>query len=323
MTKFQTWLSGILVAQLLLAAVLFLSQQQGQQSHPEVLLSFKSEQLDKLIVSDAKQNVTLVKSGNDWLIPELKQLPADAGKLKSLLSRLEEMRGGWPVATTKSSHERFEVGEDKFQRRLQFYQGDRLAGELLVGTTAGFKKSHVRKPGEDDVYAINLNSFEWPTKNEDWLDKSLLTAKDINQIKGADYALQKKDDGWHFMEDGNAQNSNETPAPQLNQAKAMELTMALTGLRVLSPVDQLPAGDHKTETVQVSGPTGDWSYHLLKVGDQYFVKRNDRDVWFGISQLDFDRIAGISKAQLTLPTAPADAQVTKDAAQPSETAKAP
>ena len=306
MTKFQTWLSGLLVAQLLLAAVLFLSQQQGQQSPPEALLSFKPEQLNKLVISDAKQSVTMIKSGDSWVIPVLNQLRADSVTLTGLLTKLEGLKAGWPVTTTKSSHERFEVADDKFQRRLQFYQGDKLAGELFIGTSPGFKKSHVRKPGDDNVYAVNLSSFEWPVKNEDWLDKTLLAAKDINQIKGPDYVLQKKDDGWQFADDENVQQNAESPASQLNQVKAMELSMALTGLRVLSPVDQLPAGENKTIAVEVSGPKGNWTYSLVKAGDQYFVSRNDKDVWFSISQLDFDRIAGVDKAQLTLPAVPVE-----------------
>ncbi|MGY6275453.1 DUF4340 domain-containing protein [Methylomonas sp. MgM2] len=318
MTKFQTWLSGLLLAQLLLAAVLFFSQQQGRQPKPEALLGFIPEQADKLIVSDAKQSVTLTKPGDNWIIPKLKQLPADAGKLNALLNRLKNLQAGWPVATTQSSHKRFEVAEDKFQRRLQFYQGDKPAGELYIGTSPGFKKSHVREPGDDNVYAVNVSSFEWPAKNDDWLDKSLLAAKDIDQIKGPDYVLQKKDDGWHFAAAEAATESDDQSKPQLDQVKAMELAMALAGLKVLAPVDQLPPGDNKTVTVDVSGPKDSWTYILVKAGDQYFVSRNDRDVLFSISQLDFDRIAGVDKAQLVLPAAAASGEEsTKDTAKGS------
>jgi len=54
---------------------------------------------------------------------------------------------------------------------------------------------------------------------------------------------------------------------------------------------------------------------MTSPGDQHFVRRDDRDVWFSISQLDFDRIAGIDKTQLTLPVARAEGKQTKDAAQ--------
>jgi len=86
----------------------------------------------------------------------------------SHLKRLPGLKTGWPVATTSGSHERFDVADGKFQRKLQFYRGDRLAGELLIGSTPGFKKSHVRKPGDTAVYAAEINQFDWPAKPAGW-----------------------------------------------------------------------------------------------------------------------------------------------------------
>lgn len=304
MTKLHTGLSGLLVLQLLIAAALFWGQQQpGQQSKRQALLSFQAQQLDRVVVSDADHSITLTKSGDTWLLPDLRQLPADAGKLRGLLDKLQSLQTGWPVATTDASQHRFEVAKDKFQRKLQLYQADKLVGELLIGTSPGFRKSHVRRAGDDAVYAVKLNSFDWPAKAEDWLDKALLAASDIKRIEGPDYVLAKQEDGWHFNAEQSAEDQPENTPPALNQEKAKQLASALTNLSVQALADNPPdfdAADSKAVTLQVSGPKGDRRYRLLQNDDKYYVSRDDRKQAFTISQFDYDRIAKVDLSQLTL-----------------------
>jgi len=304
MTKAQTWLSGLLAAQLLLGAILFWGGRPDQTAQSQAFLSFEPPQIDKIVVGDGKQSVTLNRSADAWLIAELDKLPADANKLDAQLKRLSGLKTGWPVATTSGSHERFEVADGKFQRKLQFYRGDRLAGELLIGSTPGFKKSHVRKPGDTAVYAVEINQFDWPANPADWLDKSLLAAKEIETIKGPDYAIRKQGQTWQFDSAQASASTDQGASEQLNPVKAMELSMALSGLRVASQLDKIPEGAGKSVELQVGGPKGTWRYQFNRVGDGYFVRRDDRDQLFGISQLDFDRIAGVDKVQLTLSAKP-------------------
>ena len=176
MNKTQYWLSGLLILQLLITAGLSWNRQSQQQTNPQQpLLSFEQQRLDKLVISDSENNVTLTKSGDRWLLPELQKLPVNDSRMTELLSKLQGLKTGWPVATTRASRERFEVEEDKFQRRIQWYQDDTLAGELLVGTSPGFRKTHIRKVGDDAIYTAELNSYELPVQNDGWLDKSLLS----------------------------------------------------------------------------------------------------------------------------------------------------
>lgn len=299
MTKLQTWLSGLLLTQLLIAAALFWGGLKPQQENQGLaLLSFNAEQLERILISDGEHSVTLTKSGDDWRIPALQKLPADADKLESLLDKLHDLKSGWPVATTTSSHQRFEVAEDKFQRRLQLYQGDTLAGELYIGTASGFRQSHIRRAGDNAVYSAKLNSFDWPAKKQDWLDKSLLAVSKIKRIKGPDYQLQQQEPGWHFM----ATEDAEDPAPELNQEKARQLAAALRNLRVLAATDQAPdlqAAGTDVISLEVSGPQSHWRYRFINADGKYYVSRDDRETNFTLSQFDYDRIAAIDLNQLT------------------------
>lgn len=302
MKKTQSWLGGLLVLQLLIGSgLLWYSQQRQTQNQQQPLLSFEKSQIDRIVITgggDDNNIATIQKADNKWQLPELQQLPANNNKLTDLLNKLDDLRSGWPVATTTSSRERFEVEKDTFQRRLQLYQGDTLAAELLVGTSPGFRKVHIRKSDDDAIYAVSLNSYELPPKNDDWLDKSLLAANEISSIKGPDYALQKTQGNWVFDNGDSAEQKGEPKAAsELDIDKVKQLVSALTSLRVQSLA---PALEDKTTamTLNVSGPKGDWIYQFIQADDKYYVSRSDRDTVFSINKSEFEYIAQIRRTQL-------------------------
>ena len=123
MSKLKIGLSGLLALQIIITVGLYWNhQQQAQQDPQQVLLSFNKDELNRIIINDEDNAVILNKESNHWQLSELGQMPINSGKLDSLLSKLEDLKGGWPVATSQSSQARFEVSDDKFQRRIQLYQ---------------------------------------------------------------------------------------------------------------------------------------------------------------------------------------------------------
>ncbi|PQJ49936.1 hypothetical protein BTO12_19200 [Vibrio splendidus] len=66
--------------------------------------------------------------------------------------------------------------------------------ELYVGTSPGFKRSHIRQEEDDDVYALEFSAYKASTKDSDWLDKSLLALPSVKRIKGENFELIKEDD---------------------------------------------------------------------------------------------------------------------------------
>jgi len=59
-----------------------------------------------------------------------------------LIDKLEGAEAAWPVATSESSAERFEVSDAKFQRRIRFFADDAVVTELFLGTSPGFRRVH-------------------------------------------------------------------------------------------------------------------------------------------------------------------------------------
>ena len=297
MKKYHSWLAGLLAVQVVLAGSLFWYKEQAiPDATNEPLLSFEPAAIDKLVIADADSSVILQKSGGEWQLPTLHNLPVSDQKVPELLNKLKEAKVRWPVATTASSHERFEVDEEKFQRRVEVFAGDKKMGEVLLGTSPGFRKVHVRRPDDNEIYAVNLNTFDMPVADTEWLDKTLLGAKDLKNIKGPDYELQKTEDQWNLA--GNATEAIDTENVKVDAQKAQELANALSNLRIVDVAEQQPKGE--PVVISVSTDTGELQYEFLKSEGDYFVKRNDQSQVFTLSQFDYDRITQIRQPQLAV-----------------------
>ena len=286
MKNLQMALSGVLALQLVLAAGLFWesSSRKQAQTKSTPLVQAETDALQRLeIVGDGK-SVTLVKQEDQWQLPQLHDLPVNRDKLDGLLEKLGALQGNWPIATSNSARERFEVAEEKFRKHLKLYTavGEEPVVELFVGTSPGFRKVHVRRAGDDAIYAVELNSFDLPEKADSWLDKTLLAAGDLTRIQGPDYTLEKGGDGWEFA----AGDSEEIPA--VDPGKARELASALEKLRITHVVDKAPQLEETEIVVELHG--GERRYHFASADDKYYVRRDDRNQLFEISQYDFDRV---------------------------------
>lgn len=290
-------LSSLLVLQLLLTTGLFWNSSASQRPlEPQILLTLEKNSIDKIIIHGEDENATLTKNNNEWSLLELQGLPVNQSKLDAALNTLIELKTQWPVTTTRASHERFDVAEEKFQRKLEFYQNDKKQAELLLGSSPGFRKTHIRKPDNDNVYALTLNTFDYPTNNEAWLDKSLLAIKEIKEIKGSDYVIQKSGDTWVFSDDIKDGNKDIT----LDEEKAKQLDRTLINLRISKvSQDTIDFTVDETITIETNG-INTYQFQLVKKDDKHYIKRNDRDTVFTLAQSQYERIADIKLAELTL-----------------------
>lgn len=314
MKKSTTWLTGLLALQLVVAGGLWWHSTNQNQVPPPLLANFDRGQIDRIVVDDNKMSLELRREGGKWKLPTADDLPAAGAQVQGLFDKLAAFKGGWPVATTSASHQRFEVDDDHFQRHLQLYAGDKLAADLYVGTSPGFRKVHVRRAGDDEVYAVTFNNYDLNTKADDWLDKTFLQPSgDVHYVSGPDYALQKQGDDWQFSNDG------EGPTPDaktVNADKAKDLVAALSGLRIQALADDAKTGNSAEDAVdpknddgnavapkqnaelEVKGSNGDWTYRFWQTKDKYFAIRADIDHVFTLSKYDFDRITGVNRAAL-------------------------
>ncbi|HWK54386.1 MAG TPA: DUF4340 domain-containing protein [Hyphomicrobiales bacterium] len=313
MTTKLLWLGGILAAQLLLSAGLLLNDLDGaSQQAPQNLLSFAPLEADRLVVDDRTNTATLTRVDDGWQLSDLANLPANAPKVNGLLGNLEDLTTRWPVVNTASGRERFEVNEDNYQRRLAFYQGDQLLGTYYFGTSPGFRQTHVRRDGEDDVYAVAFNNFDLPTDANDWLDKALLAVTDPTRIAGPDYTLVKQDDTWALEQSDTADGST------LKTSTADALERAWNNLRVLRVADNSVPAAAKTTAVTVANNDGSWRYTFNQTDNACFVQREDINSLFTLTNGDCDQLGGTRRAGLVdMPATTGPAEHEDHAAEPS------
>lgn len=295
MKKLLNLLSGLLALQLLLAGGLFASSRHeasvSQRTQP--LLSFDRDSVDKIEVVEGELTTILAKVENNWRLPEMHDLPANASKVEELLILLGEFKAGWPVSTTPSSHERFGLASEKPNKRIKLYQGDSVVAELLAGTSPGFRKTHVRPAGTDPVYAVPLTSFDASSENRAWLDTTLLVPQGFTQIKAPNYQLVKDANTWKLV--------GEDDKNKVDRNSVEKVLNAFRQLTVVMPADKMPEGE--SWTFEVTTAEGVLTYTCVESEGQYYVRRSDSDRVFTLASPRLRNIAKMTHADLLIKTA--------------------
>lgn len=196
-------LAGLGVAQLVLIAALFFASG-PQQRNEAPLLDLDLAAVTSLVISDGDDEVQVDKRADGWLVAGV---PADTDKVTRILDKLANASATWPVSTSSSSAERFEVSAQSYQRRIRVAGESGQLAELFLGTSPSYQRVHARETSSDDVYSIALSNYELGVKIDDWLDKGLLATKDVpTQIElkllGLDepgqQTLSRGEEGWLF-----------------------------------------------------------------------------------------------------------------------------
>lgn len=289
-STFRNALAGLLLLQLLLAAGIYWNQQRsGAIEAEQALVVDAQNSADRIVISDAANNATLRKQGGHWQLPALKSLPVDTAKLSGLLEKLAATRTLWPVTTSKSSHQRFQVDEENYQRHITIYHGNNKLAEFYIGTSPGFRKVHLRRAGETEVYSVPLSTYDFPSENIDWLDKRLLSIEEIRGIEGETFALRKVDNEWHFDTE---KLPEQFDGRHVDKKRVEELVSALGTLRVQG-VTELP--DTTTATsLKITEADQNRTYQFIAANDNYYVLRDDIDAAFTLAKSDFEKVHKLS-----------------------------
>jgi hypothetical protein len=303
MTKFNKILVSLFAAQILLAGALYLSSQPpAADSLQTALLSTDKSQINRITIEngDGKKAV-ISKVSDQWQLPDYHDLPANQTKVSAALDKLAQTKSGWPIATTQGSHQRFEVDENKYKTRITLANGDKVLEKLYLGTSPGFRQLHVRKDGQDEVYSVRLNDFDYPVTDDSWLNHKLISAdNDIAMVSGPDFELSKQGDEWKTTGDG----------VEVVQEEAKKLATALTSLNVnIAVTKELKKPDYQLK-VNTAGQVHEYAFYTDD--NNHYVKRDDYLLAFEISKNDFDKITGKTAVQLVKQISDEDSKTVAD-----------
>lgn len=195
-------LLGVLVVQFVLFALLtFRDESANNVKQTETLVALNFDKIDKVLIEDGtKKSVELVRKDGKWILPGLFNFPVAANKISETLKKISEEKRSWPLGNTMVAAKQFEVTDEKFERKLSFYEGDKLARTLYLGTSPGFKKVHARVDKEEKTYSLEFNAFDVPTTAQDWADHELnkLERSKISQVKFKDFSFTQSENAFNL-----------------------------------------------------------------------------------------------------------------------------
>ncbi|HKQ60698.1 MAG TPA: DUF4340 domain-containing protein, partial [Candidatus Polarisedimenticolaceae bacterium] len=247
MKRTQLVLGALLLVQLVLILV-FRSPFAG--AAPAVSAQPLLPALDTLVPArveiEGKEGVKLDlrKQGEGWALADPAGFPADGKKVDELIGKLKGLRVRRPVVTSAKYHEQFKVAEAQPEARLRMFAAgeDAAKVDLLVGESANFRTTHVRRAGEDAVYEVQgLAAYDLPAKPGDWVNKELVeipaeqvTALSVTNAKGT-FELVKDSGGWKVVSPA------KLSGRRLDAAKVDTLVRSAASIRLTDPAGKVDA----------------------------------------------------------------------------------
>ena len=286
-------LTALLGLQLVVSAVLGLqSSTQTQFATGEPLLSASIEQINEIEIADVDNSIQLKKDADEWYIAGENKLPAQASKVTDALNSITTLKTGLPVANSEDAQEQLRVSDDDFVRRISISGDEIEATTMLLGTSPGLRKSHLRREDTNEIYSASLPVSVLPTDVNNWLDKSLLAFKDIT-------AIELEGMGFSLTSEGDAKVWKASKPPddsrKIDYEKFESLVAALQELRVngVAESEQNAKQDETAVTVEilVVSEEPETTITLKKHGDIITVKRGDVPGEFILPATQFDQIS--------------------------------
>ncbi len=316
MKKSITILGALLTLQLALAVGLHMGRDQYRAFEPEEkLLTVPTGEVDGIRIDGGEgQHIVLEKREGQWRLPELAGFPADQAGVARLLQRLAGLEKGWPVATTGGASKRFKVSDPGFERKLTLSKGEETLVALFVGTSPGFRKVHVRVPGEEAIYAVEFSAFEANAKSDDWIDKGVLAQRpdDIERVELSGLTLSREGDQLVVAE---LEEDEETA-----EDEARRLVDRIAGLRIRAVLgtEEKPEYDQDQAWLRyrialASGDEQEYVFFKPEEADHYVLKASHRDEYFEVDTWAIDPLKEFTRAKLVRDNAAGTAAAEEDA----------
>ena len=285
------WVSALLLVMVIqcgIVTIVFWPESSSQQQYAaQAFAPFPVSAIDELRIGDEFDNeAVLVRSGKQWLLPDLENLPANGAKVDALLRNLTSQPGNWPVADSPAARQRFQVADYYYQKRLSIYSGGNKLGTIFLGTSPGFRKTHARNDRQDAIYSIAFNTSEAPAINATWLDPRLLQVRAPLRIDTDLYNLGFENGRWVSATGG--------------QPDKAELEVLITALKNLQ-IEGIANEDLQRElseaeadlVISIQSLSGEVTLELVTRHGEHFIHSSEFPLFFALSAYDFDRLTGI------------------------------
>lgn len=288
-------LSSLLVLQLVIVGILFSSDANMDINNETKSLVNLNNELSNIKIIDGNQELSFSKISGKWRIDNYPALELLDNKVSSLTTELATMQVTWPITSTASSHERFKVTNDNFEKQVYFTDNQGNEQKLLLGKSPSFKKLYARNIDDDDVYSIDYNTYQLSADKNDWLDKSQLAIDSISKISHSVVNLEKSGSDWQLAAPSSLNEQQVLDEEYIEDFINQLTSLAVTGIteEVFEPTNKLTVFDEQDRK---------FVYSFAAVDDSYYVQRDDIEQWFQLSKSKYEKLAHLSFDQLVSDT---------------------
>ena len=266
MTKLQKILSGFIVLQVALVAVVFWPRGTTVSEAGPLFSNLDIASIQRItIAGESGESLEFVRQGEAWIVPEAGDYPANDTSLEEMVTNLSAIQTNRLIARTPDSHSRLQVADDDFLRRVTLTRNDGTVETLFVGSTATGQETHVRRGGEDETYLTNaVQSWQVNPQISSWIETAYvsLTAPEVNRVvvengNGRLEFTRVSESEWEF--DGLAEGE------VFNQTAFNTMLNQIVNLRMSRPLGTVAETSYGLDTPQatVSLFTEDDTFTLL------------------------------------------------------------
>jgi len=310
MNKQNQILIAILVIQIIIGAVVFWPNSVSQAQAGPLLPDFSAANVDSLSIADGEGNsLALAKSGDDWVLPEADDFPADEAKITPFLEKIEAVESNRLVTQTEASHQRLQVAAADFARKVDIGLSSGDSRTLYIGSSAGAGATHVRAGDAPEVYLTGeLTNWDANVQPSTWIDPVYFT---VPQTATISLTLENVNGKFEFTRAGEAWTMNGlTEGETLDTDAVTRLVNSLSAVRMTRPIGKTEQPDFGLDVPHavVILETSDETYTLW-VGaknpddDNYILKASNSDYYVWIAAFTGDDLTQKARTDF-LVTAP-------------------
>jgi hypothetical protein len=284
MTRLNQILTGVLIVQLILAAVVLLPRTLSSQSEVEALLpGLEADRVTTLTITSGEgQSLTLAKKDGAWVLASAGDYPAVEGDVPAFLEKVAAVQTNRLVTETPSSHERLEVADDAYQRLVEIETDDGTTYRFYIGSSPTFGAAHVRVAGQDEVYLTpELGAQDAGTLATDWVDANYVS---LPSEEVTAFTVQNQQGTFEFAREGEAWTMSDLAGEEvLNEGTVRTLLSRATTVRLQQPLGTTEEAAYGLDdpSAVVTLETEDGQTHTLRVGAQDAADNSYVVAWSG------------------------------------------
>ena len=299
MNRLHQILLGVLVVQLALVGFVFWPRSTSANAAGAPLLGqVKADDVATLTITDKQGSTKLAKQGDQWVVPDADNYPADAAKINPLITKLVALKGDRLVTTTTASQSQLQVADDNYVSKVDLQGASGTNYTIYLGSMTGGSSTHVRVGGQSNVYLAS-DIYTWDVKSDvsSWVDTAYLSMPSENvtamTVKNANGELVFTKDAQ-----GKWQLADLAAGEQLNDSAVSSLVSLASSVRLTRPLGKQDKPEYGmaqplatvilkakkdnadvTYTLQVGAKDSSDNTYVAKLADsEYYVRVNSYGV---------------------------------------------